>query len=53
MMISQNIIHNCPGMIEDIEIAKNIFCRDVYTLKGKTTRQGPKVVVNGPIENNP
>ena len=46
MMIRQNIIQNFPVTVEDIEIAENIFGPDVSTLKVKTTRQRPKVVVN-------
>ena len=45
-MIRQNIIHNFPVTVEDIEIAEKIFGPDVSTLKVKTTRQRPKVVVN-------
>ena len=46
MMIRQNIIQNFPVTVEDIEIAEKIFGPDVSTLKVKTTRQRPKVVVN-------
>ena len=37
-------------MVEDIEIAENIFGPDVSTLKWKTTRQRPKAVVDDFIE---
>ena len=46
MMIRQNIIQNYPVTVEYIEIAEKIFGPDVSTLKVKTTRQRPKVVVN-------
>ena len=45
-VIRQNIIHNFLVRVEDIEIAEKIFGPDVSTLKVKTTRQRPKVVVN-------
>ena len=50
MRIWQNIIHNFPVMVEDIEISERIFGPDVSTLKGRTTKQRPKVVVDGFIE---
>ena len=50
MMIRQNIITNLTVMVEDIEIAENIFGPDVYTWEGRTTRQSPKVVVDDFIE---
>ena len=37
-------------MVEDIEIAENIFGPDVSTLKGRKTIQRQKVVVDGFIE---
>ena len=46
MMIRQNIIQNFPVTVEGIGIAENIFDLDVSTLKVRTTRQRPKVVVN-------
>ena len=45
-MIRQNIIQNLPVMVEDIDIAEKIFGNDVSTLKGITTRQRTKVVVD-------
>ena len=50
MMIRQNIIQNFPVTVEDIEMAEKIFGPDVSTLKVKTTRQRPKVVVDDFIE---
>ena len=37
---------NLPVTVEDIEITEKIFGHDVYTLKGITTRQRPKLVVD-------
>ena len=60
MMIRQKIIQNCPVTVEDIQIAEKIFSPDVSTLKLRTTRQRPKLVVeifievpSEMIENNP
>ena len=45
MIISQDIIHNFPVTVEGIEISEKIFGLYVSTLKGRTMRQSPKVVV--------
>ena len=50
MTTRQNIIQNGTITVVDIEIAEKIFGPDVSTLKGITTRQRPKVVVNYFIE---
>ena len=50
MMIWQNIIQNCQFTVEDIQIEENIFYPNVFTLKVRTTRQSPKVVVDNFIE---
>ena len=59
IMIRQNTIHNFLVTVEDIEIAEKVFGPDMSTLKGRTTRQRPKVIVDNfieisrePIENN-
>ena len=49
-MLRHNIIQNFPVMVEDIYIEDNIFSPDVSTLKGRKTRQIPKVVVDSFIE---
>ena len=36
--------------MEDINICEDIFGPDIYSLKGKTVRSNPKVVVNDYIE---
>ena len=50
MMIRQNTIQNPPVSIDDIEIVEKIFVPGVSTLKVRTTRQRPKVVVGIFIE---
>ena len=50
MMIRQKIIHNYPFTFEYIEISEKIFGTDVYTLKGRTIRRRPIVVVDDFIE---
>ena len=50
MIISQNINHNLPVKVEDIEITEKIFGPDVSNLKGRTTRHSPKFVVYNFIE---
>ena len=35
--IKLNLIHNCPVTVEDINIAEDIFGKDIFALKGKTT----------------
>ena len=49
-MIRQNIIQNFLVMVEDIGIMENIFGTDLSTLKGRTTRQRQKLVVDYFIE---
>ena len=50
MMIRQNIFHNFPVTVEYIYILEKLFCNNVFTLKGRKTRQRPKVVVDNFIE---
>ena len=50
MTIRQNTIKNCPVTVEDIEIGEKIFGPDVSTLKVRTTRKRPKLVVDDFIE---
>ena len=45
MMIRHNTIQSFPVTVEDIEIEEKLFGPDVYTLKGRTKIQSPKVVV--------
>ena len=46
----QNIIRNCDVAEKDIALTKKIFGPDVATLKGKSTRQKPRKVVDKEIE---
>ena len=36
--------------VEDVEVAEDIFGKDIHTLKGKTTRQAPFAVTSDCIE---
>ena len=38
-MIRLNLIKNCPVTIRDVEIAEDIYGKDVAALKVKTTRK--------------
>ena len=49
-LIQMNAIKNCPVTINDIKIAEQIFGKDISTIKGKTVRKTPKVIVNDTIE---
>ena len=46
IILRHNIIHNLPVTVEDIEIVDKIFGPDVSSLKGITTIQRPKVVMD-------
>ena len=45
LVIRQKIIENFSVKFEDIEIAQNIFGRDVSTLKGRTAIQSKKCLL--------
>ena len=51
--IKLNLIHNCPVTVEDINIAEDIFGKDIFALKGKTTRRSPYAVTMDIIEMPP
>ena len=36
-----NFIHNCPVTVDDIDVAEDIFGKDICALKGKTVRKTP------------
>lgn len=44
LFLRQNIMKNFPVTVKDMNLAEEIFGRDVATLKGKTTRKKPKVI---------
>ena len=44
-LIKMGGVQNCPIRIEDINIAQNIIGPDMATLKGKSTRRKPKLVL--------
>ena len=50
MMIKNGLINNCPITIEDINIAQDIFGKNVHLLKGKTTRRTPDIVKTDYVE---
>jgi hypothetical protein len=49
-IIRMNLIKNCPVTTTDVKVAEEIFGPDIATLKGKSTRQTPKAVVDEFIE---
>jgi hypothetical protein len=49
-IIRSNLIKNCPVTTKDVKLAEEIFGADIASLKGKTTRQTPKAVVDELIE---
>ena len=48
--IKYNYITDCPVKIEDIEIAEDIFGKDIHALKGKTVRKTPEHTIIDTIE---
>ena len=53
-IIKSNTIKNCPVTIKDIEVAEDIWGKDISYIKGKTTRSCPNPVkddfINIPLE---
>ena len=50
MVIKMNTIRNCPVTMENITMADKIFGLDIATLKGKSTRTKPELIVSDEIE---
>ena len=51
--IKMNYTHNCPVTVDDINVAEDVFGKDVFALKGKTTRKSPFAVTINTIEMPP
>ena len=49
-IIKMNAIKNCPITLKDIDIAEQIFGKDINTLKGKTVRNKPIPVIQDYIQ---
>ena len=48
--IKMNCIHNCPITVDDINLAKDVFGKDIFALKGKTTQRSPFAVTIDTID---
>lgn len=49
-ILKMNSIRNCPVTLEDVILAENIYGKNIASLKGKTTRKKPEVVINDNVE---
>ena len=49
-ILRQNLIKNCPVTVKDVEIAEDIFGPDITTLKGKSTRKRPPVIIDDQVD---
>ena len=45
-----NHIHNCPVSVDNVNTAEDVFGKDIFALKGKTTRQSPFAVTIDTID---
>jgi hypothetical protein len=48
-ILKMNTIKDCPVVESDIQLAENIFGKDVAVLKGKTTRQKSTIVIHDTV----
>ena len=51
--MKMNCMHNCPVTADNINVAKETFGKDIFTLKGKTARQSPFAVTIDTTETPP
>jgi hypothetical protein len=49
-IISMNSIQNCPVTIEHINIAEQIYDKDIASIKGKTVRKKPPPAIQDIVE---
>jgi hypothetical protein len=49
-IITMNSIQNCPVTIEDINIAEQIYGKDIASIKGKTVRKKPPPAIQDIVE---
>ena len=42
--IKMNHIHDCPVTVDNVNTAEDIFGKDIFALKGKTTGRSPFLV---------
>src|SRR5210317_875477 len=50
MMITGNMIKNCPMSVADVEVSKKIWGKDISRLKGTTVRKTPRAVVDMTVD---
>ena len=50
MVIRQNLFKNCPVTTQDVNLAEKIFGSDISTLKGRSTRPRPEVMIDDSID---
>ena len=49
-IIKMNAIKDCPITLQDIDIAEQIFGKDINTLKGKTVHNKPIPIIQNYIQ---
>ena len=48
--MKMNHMHNCPIAVDDINAAKEMFGKDIFASRGKTTRRSPFAVTINAID---